>query len=69
MCGLIEFSSANLLSKKTSTWYKSKKKSPFFGSLKKMFLFLWPHLWHVEVPSLGAKSEVQLPAYTIVTAT
>ena len=32
-----------------------------------IFLFLvyfGPHLWHVQVPRLGVKSELQLPAYT-----
>ena len=33
------------------------------------FCFLGPHLPHMEVPSLGVKSELQLPAYTIATAT
>ena len=33
------------------------------------FLFLGPHPWHMEVPSLGVKSEPQLPAYTTATAT
>ena len=28
------------------------------------FLFLGPHLQHIEVPRLGVKSELQLPAYT-----
>ena len=27
-------------------------------------LLLWPHLWHMDVPRLGVKSELQLPAYT-----
>ena len=31
--------------------------------------FFWPHQWHMEVPRLGVKSELQLPAYTTVTAT
>ena len=41
----------------------------------KVFLFfggggcLGPHPWHMEVPRLGAESELQLPAYTIATAT
>ena len=26
--------------------------------------FLGPHLWHMEVPKLGVKLELQLPAYT-----
>ena len=33
------------------------------------FSFLGPHLRHVEVPRLGVKSELQLPAYTRATAT
>ena len=31
--------------------------------------FLGPHLWHMEIPSLGVKSELQLSAYTTATAT
>ena len=31
--------------------------------------FLGPHLWHMDVPRLGVKLELQLPAYTTVTAT
>ena len=31
--------------------------------------FLGPHLWHMEVPSLGVQLEPQLPAYTTATAT
>ena len=34
-----------------------------------LFCFLGPHLWHMEVPRLGAESELQLPAYTTATAT
>ena len=33
------------------------------------FFFLGPLMWHMEVPRLGVKSELQLPAYTIATAT
>ena len=33
------------------------------------FVFLGPHWQHVEVPRLGVQSELQLPAYTTVTAT
>ena len=29
--------------------------------------FLGPHLWHIEVPRLGVKSELQLLAYTTAT--
>ena len=31
------------------------------------FFFLGPHLWHMEVPSLGIKLKLQLSAYTTVT--
>ena len=33
------------------------------------FVFLGPHPQHMEVPRLGVKSELQLPAYTTATAT
>ena len=33
------------------------------------FCFLGPLLWHMEVPRLGVKVELQLLAYTTVTAT
>ena len=33
-----------------------------------LFSFLEPHLWHMEVPRLGAKLELQLLAYTTATA-
>ena len=32
-----------------------------------LFFFLGPHLRHKEVPTLGAESELQLPAYTTAT--
>ena len=34
-----------------------------------LFLFLGPHLQHMEVPRLGVKSELWLPACTTATAT
>ena len=34
-----------------------------------LLVFLGLHLWHMEVPRLGVKSELQLPAYTTATAT
>ena len=34
-----------------------------------VFFFLGPHLQHMDVPRLGAKPELQLPAYTTATAT
>ena len=38
-----------------------------FGFLFFVF-FLGPHLRHIEVPSLGVESELQLPAYTTARA-
>ena len=32
------------------------------------FCFLGPHLQHMDIPRLGGKSELQLPAYTTATA-
>ena len=40
--------------------------SLFFTYL--FFIFLGPHPWHMEVPRLGLKSELQLQAYTAATA-
>ena len=34
-----------------------------------LFFFLGLHLWHMEVPRLGVKSELQVPAYTTAMAT
>ena len=34
-----------------------------------IFVFLGPHLHHMEVPGLGIELEPQLPTYTTVTAT
>ena len=34
-----------------------------------LFCFLGPQPWHMEVPRLGVKSELQLPAYSTATAT
>ena len=39
------------------------------GSLTFLFFFLGPHPWHMEVPRLGVKLELQLPAYIAATAT
>ena len=33
------------------------------------FGFLGPHLWHMDIPSLGIELELQLPAYSTATAT
>ena len=32
-------------------------------------IFLGPHMGHMEVPRLGVELELQLPAYTMATAT
>ena len=40
-----------------------------FASCLKIIIFLQPHLQHMEVPRLGVKSELELPAYTTATAT
>ena len=43
---------------------------PFFLSVcLSFFCFLGPHPWHIEVPRLGAESELQLLADTTATAT
>ena len=41
--------------------------SLFFWKLK--FLFLGPHLQHMEVLRLGVESELFLPIYSVATAT
>ena len=38
-------------------------------SLSGFFFLFRAHLWHMEVSGLGVESELQLPAYTIATAT
>ena len=55
---------------------QEKKKRPFSGVkylydiiVFTYFFFLESHLWHIGLPRLGAKSELQLPAYTTATAT
>ena len=42
-------------------------KNPFFYCLL-FFFFSGPHPWHMEVPRLGIKSELQLLAYATATA-
>ena len=32
------------------------------------FVFLGPHLWHVEFPRIGIETELQLPVYTTAIA-
>ena len=42
--------------------------SYYFSFIYVFICFLEPHLQHMEVPRLGVKSELQLPAYTTATA-
>ena len=44
-------------------YYRYYTQSLFF-----FFVFLGPHPWHTEVPRLGVELELQLPAYTTITA-
>ena len=62
-------------------WKKERNVSFPAFSLVLVFVFLFSpfpsviifclrlHLWHIEVPGLGVKSEPHLPAYTTATAT
>ena len=36
--------------------------------LKTLFIYFWLHLWHMEVPGLGIKLELQLQAYATAPA-
>ena len=40
-----------------------------YSNAESIFVFLGPHLRHMEVPRLGVQSELQLPAYATATAT
>ena len=35
----------------------------------KIFFFLWPNLWHMEIPRLGVQLKLQLQAYSTATVT
>ena len=56
-----------------SDYYRSLRPTSPYSVLKKenstLFFFLQPHPWHMEVPRLGAESELRLPAYTTAMAT
>ena len=53
-------------------WLSALYESPYFYFLSyflnSSFSFLGPHLWHIDVPRPGVKSELQLTAYTTATA-
>ena len=51
------------VSRPWSFFFKGNFKFPFLGGL-----FLGPYMRHMEVPRLGVEMELQLPAYTTVTA-
>ena len=48
---------------------KNIRPSFYFNSSLLNFFFLGSHLWPMEVPRLGIKLELQLPAYTTATVT
>ena len=50
-------------------WSEITTAHEFFSIFFFFLFFLGLHLWHMEVPRLGVKSELQLPAYTTATAT
>ena len=50
----------------TSSSYDPPMEVDFF--LLGILFVLWPHPWHIEVPGLGAKLELQLLAYATATA-
>ena len=45
------------------------EKSPYLSLSFFLFFFPQPHPWHMKVPRLGVKSELQLPAYATATTT
>ena len=52
---------------RTNHELSGQKMSPFFPKQFFFFVFVGPYLRHVQVPSLGVESELQLLAYTIAT--
>ena len=50
------------------TWQPQVSSETFMYVFIYLFGVLGLHPWHMEVPRLGVLSELQLPAYTIVTA-
>ena len=49
-------------------WYLIKLRQSIFFAFIFYLFFLGPHSWHMEVPRLGIKPELQLPVYTTTTA-
>ena len=55
---------------KKQVYPETKEKSKLLWSLFLFFFFFLDlHMWHMEIPNLGVKSELQLPGYTTATAT
>ena len=52
-----------------SIYYLSICLSVYLSSIYLSIFFLGPHPWHMALPRLGVKSELQLLAYTTATAT
>ena len=51
------------------SWYVSDISPGSVFFLLFCFVFLGPHLHHMDVPRLGVESKLQLPAYAMATAT
>ena len=51
------------LRKYFSSWGRKRKWLVFVGFGLVYSCILGLHVWHMEVPRLGVKSELQLPAY------
>ena len=51
-------------SQQETDYYWDSLIEKFLSSFCCCFVFLEPHPWHMEVPSLGFKSELQLLTYT-----
>ena len=47
--------------------YMVSKITIYYSTISLSFSLLGPHLWHMEVPRLGVKLGLQLPAYTTAT--
>ena len=62
------FSLFSMAINKNNNNYNNQKITSFRENVDNFFLFLRPHLWHMEVPRPEIKWELLLPAYTTATA-